>query len=73
MNTIFFHLATHILASPFGWAGRDAFIKDAALPAKGDRVVYWDTAMPSFGLMVTKSSARSFVYQYRNALHQGRR
>jgi hypothetical protein len=55
MNTIFFHLATHILASPFGWGGRDAFIKDAALPAKGDRVVYWDTAMPSFGLMVTKS------------------
>jgi hypothetical protein len=47
-----------------------AFIKDAATPTKGDRVVYWDTAMPSFGLMVTKSGARSFVYQYRNALHQ---
>jgi integrase len=50
-----------------------AFVKDAAPPANGDRVVYWDTAMPSFGLMVTKTGARSFVYQYRNALHQGRR
>ena len=50
-----------------------AFIKDAALPTKGDRVVYWDTAMPSFGLMVTKSGVRSFVFQYRNALHQSRR
>jgi hypothetical protein len=50
-----------------------AFVKDAAPPTKGDRVVYWDTAMPSFGLMVTKSGARSFVYQYRNALRQGRR
>jgi Arm DNA-binding domain len=50
-----------------------AFIKEAAPPTKGDRVVYWDSTMPSFGLMVTKSGARSFVYQYRNALHQGRR
>jgi integrase len=50
-----------------------AFVKDAAPPTKGDRMVYWDTAMPSFGLMVTKTGARSFVYQYRNALRQGRR
>jgi hypothetical protein len=35
----------------------------------GDREVYWD--MPGFGLMVTKT--RSFVFQYRNALHQSRR
>ena len=26
-----------------------------------------DTALPSFGLMVTKNGARSFVYQYRCA------
>jgi integrase len=43
-----------------------AFVRDAGLPTKGDRVVYWDTAMPSFGLMVTVKGARSFVYQYRN-------
>jgi len=50
-----------------------AFVLDAPSPPKGDRVVYWDAAMPSFGLMVTKNGARSFVYQYRNALHQSRR
>jgi integrase len=50
-----------------------AFVLDAEAPQKGDRVVYWDTAMPGFGLMVTKTGARSFVFQYRNALHQSRR
>ena len=50
-----------------------AFVKSAALPTSGDRIVYWDTALPSFGLVVTKSGARSFVYQYRNALQQSRR
>jgi len=51
-----------------------AFIRDAPLPTKGDRVIYWDTAMPSFGLMVTKNGARSFVYQYRNKdEHRSRR
>lgn len=35
-----------------------AFVRDAAPPTKRDRIVYWDTAMPWFGLMVTKSSAR---------------
>jgi len=50
-----------------------AFILDAPKPSKGDRLVYWDTAMPGFGLMVTKNGTRSFVFQYRNALHQSRR
>src|SRR5215471_8460493 len=44
-----------------------AFIRDAAPPEKGDRVIYWDTAMPSFGLMITANDARSFVCDYRNA------
>ncbi len=38
-----------------------AFIRDPPPPTKGDRIVYWDTAMPSFGLMVTKNGTRSFV------------
>jgi hypothetical protein len=50
-----------------------AFVLNAPSPPKGDRVVYWDAAMPSFGLMVTKNGARSFVYQYRNARHESRR
>src|SRR6266478_1219438 len=50
-----------------------AFVRDAPLPTKGDRIVYWDKAMPSFGLMVTKNGARSFVYQYRNVRHESRR
>jgi hypothetical protein len=44
-----------------------AFVRDAVLPENGDRVIYWDTAMPSFGLMVTAKDARSFVCDYRNA------
>src|SRR5215469_10327727 len=36
-----------------------AFVLTAPPPQKGDRVVYWDTAKPSFGLMVTKNGARS--------------
>jgi integrase len=50
-----------------------AFVRDAPKPTKGDRVVYWDAAMPSFGLMVTKNGTRSFVYQYRNVRHESRR
>jgi integrase len=44
-----------------------AFVRDAVLPENGDRVIYWDTTMPSFGLMVTAKNARSFVCDYRNA------
>src|SRR5258708_4199203 len=45
-----------------------AFVRDAQVPTKG-RVTYWDTAMPSCGLMVTDKGARSFVRKYRNAQH----
>jgi hypothetical protein len=50
-----------------------AFVRDAGLPEAGDRVVYWDTATPGFGLAVMKGGARRYVYQYRNALQQSRR
>jgi hypothetical protein len=45
-----------------------AFVRDAALPGTGDRVVYLDTAMSGFGLAVMRGGARRYVYQYRNAL-----
>jgi integrase len=41
------------------------FVKTAALPEKGDRVLYWDTDLRGFGLMVTKAGHRSYVVQYR--------
>ena len=42
-----------------------AFVLKAAPPAKGDRIIYWDEALPCFGLMITKNGHRSFVVQYR--------
>src|SRR5215813_11874341 len=44
-----------------------AFVRDGVKPEKGSRLIYWDTAMPAFGLMVTANDARSFVCDYRNA------
>ena len=38
----------------------------APLPERGDRVVYWDEALPCFGLMVTTNGHKSFVVQYRS-------
>jgi hypothetical protein len=44
------------------------FISKAAKPSDGkDRVIYWDEQRPGFGLMVTSSGSRSFVFQYRNS------
>jgi integrase len=43
-----------------------AFVEKAqALPGAGDRTIYWDTALPGFGLMVTNASHKSYVVQYR--------
>jgi integrase len=38
----------------------------AAPPTAGDRTIYWDTGLPGFGLMVTKSGHRSYCVQYRS-------
>jgi integrase len=44
-----------------------AFARTAAPPAEGDRVIYWDTELRGFGLLVTKRGHRSYVVQYRTA------
>jgi integrase len=50
-----------------------AFIQSATAEPGKDRTVFWDTTLPGFGLMVTKSGARSYVCQYRNANGQSKR
>ena len=42
-----------------------AFIQKVQPPEHGDRVIYWDEALPGFGLMVTANGHKSFVVQYR--------
>ena len=50
------------------------FISTAPKPETGkDRVIYWDEKRPGFGLMVTATGKRSFVFQYRNAKGELRR
>jgi integrase len=45
-----------------------AFVKTATANGK-ERELYWDAALPSFGLVVTERGAKSYVAQYR---HNGR-
>jgi integrase len=42
-----------------------AFVLEATVEPGKARTIYWDTTMPGFGLMVTRSGARSYVVQYR--------
>jgi integrase len=42
-------------------------------PAGKDRVIYWDERRAGFGLVVTSTGSRSFVFQYRNSKGQSRR
>src|SRR5258708_1505224 len=50
------------------------FIGTAAAPSNGkDRAIYWDDKRPGFGLMVTATGRRSFVFQYRNGQGDSRR
>jgi integrase len=50
------------------------FVATAGAPSDGkDRVIYWDEKRPGFGLMVTASAKRSFVFQYRNEAGDSRR
>lgn len=43
-----------------------AFVQNAQAKAGEDRTYYWDSSLPSFGLMVTKTGHRSWKVQYRN-------
>jgi integrase len=43
-----------------------AFVRDARAESGKERSVYWDTALPSFGLVVTQRGAKSWCVQYRN-------
>jgi integrase len=49
------------------------FIEKATAEPGAERTVFWDESLPGFGLMVTKSGHRSFVYQYRAAGSRSRR
>jgi integrase len=49
------------------------FIKTAKHTGSGDRTIYWDATLPSFGLMVTNTGHRSYITQYRADSGQSRR
>jgi hypothetical protein len=50
------------------------FVLSAPKPPEGrDRIIYWDERRPGFGLMVTKTGKRSFLFQYRNNNGESRR
>jgi integrase len=42
------------------------FVREARAEPGKERSVYWDSSLPSFGLVVTKRGAKSWCVQYRN-------
>jgi integrase len=44
-----------------------AFVQKTKADPDKDRTIYWDTAIPGFGLMVTAGGHKSYVVQYRAA------
>jgi len=50
-----------------------AFVQDARAEEGKERSIYWDSTLPSFGLMVTRAGHRSYVLQYRNGGQTSRR
>ena len=49
-----------------------SFVARATAEAGKDRAIYWDEALPGFGLMVAAKGSRSYVVQYRTG-HVSRR
>src|SRR5215510_12254244 len=43
-----------------------AFVREACAEPGKERTVYWDAALPSFGLAITERGAKSYVVQYRS-------
>jgi integrase len=43
-----------------------AFVREARAEPGKERTIYWDAALPSFGLVVTERGAKSYVIQYRS-------
>jgi integrase len=41
------------------------FVRDATAASGAERTVYWDEALPGFGLVVTAAGHKAFVCQYR--------
>jgi integrase len=50
-----------------------AFVQNARAEEGKERSIYWDSTLPSFGLMVTRAGHRSYVLQYRNGGQTSRR
>lgn len=50
-----------------------AFVMNARAEPDAERTIYWDTEPRGFGLMVTRTGAKSFIFNYRTKLgRQGR-
>jgi integrase len=49
------------------------FVQNARAEEGKERSIYWDSTLPSFGLMVTRAGHRSYVLQYRNGGQTSRR
>lgn len=45
-----------------------AFVMNARAEPDAERTIYWDTEPRGFGLMVTRTGAKSFIFNYRTKL-----
>jgi hypothetical protein len=49
----------------------EAKVQDKDIPKSG-RTIYWDEALPGFGLVVTAAGHRSYICKYRADRHPRR-